>query len=76
MSNQHGRRNAELALRDAKVCPSHAKLTVEDEQFYIWDFGSETGTCVNDERIRQATPFQENDVVKIGDSVFVLKTLE
>jgi hypothetical protein len=71
-----GRDRAKIILRDPKVSRPHAKFTVEDDQFIIWDFGSENGTFVNDERVREATALNENDVIKIGDTVFVLKTLQ
>lgn len=71
-----GRREAKIILRDPKVSRSHAKFTVEDDQFHIWDFGSENGTFVNGKQIREATSLQENDTIKVGDTAFVLKTLE
>ena len=70
-----GRNQGELILDDPKVSSLHAKFTVEDDQFYLWDFGSKNGTFVNGKRIREATPLRENDEIKIGDSVFVLKIL-
>ncbi len=70
-----GRTEGDLILEDSKVSASHAKFTVEDDQFIIWDFGSSNGTYVNGERIRGATTLQENDQVKIGDTVFVAKFL-
>jgi hypothetical protein len=70
-----GRENADLIFRDPQMSRPHAKITVQDEQFVLWDFGSVNGTYVNDQRITQATPLSENDVIKIGDTVFVLKTL-
>lgn len=71
-----GRGDATLVVRDPKVSRPHARFTVESNQFVIWDFGSENGTLVNGERIRQATPLKENDVIKVGDTTFVLKTIE
>jgi len=71
-----GRDQAKIVIRDPKVSRPHAKFTIEDDQFVIWDFGSENGTFVNGERIRGATPLNENDVIKLGDTVFVLKTLK
>lgn len=71
-----GRDQARIILRDPKVSRPHAKFTVEEDQFMIWDFGSENGTFVNGERIREARMLNENDEIKIGDTVFVLKTLE
>lgn len=70
-----GRTQGDLALDDPKVSNPHAKFTVEDGQFVLWDFGSKNGTFVNGERIRAATPLKENDTIKIGDMVFVLKVL-
>lgn len=70
-----GRDNADILIRDPKISRPHAKFTVEAEQFLIWDFGSENGTYVNDQQIRGATPLKENDVIRIGDASFVLKTL-
>jgi len=58
------------------VSNPHAKITLEDETYVLWDFGSKNGTTVNDERIRAATELKENDVIKIGDTVMVLKVLE
>ena len=71
-----GRKEAELILDDPKVSSLHAKLTVEDENFTLWDFGSANGTSVNGKRIREATRLHENDLIKIGDTTFVLKLLD
>jgi hypothetical protein len=70
-----GRTQGTILLDDPKVSQMHAKFTVEDDQFVIWDFGSSNGTYVGGERIRAATPLKENDEIKIGDTVFVLKLL-
>lgn len=71
-----GRREGDLIIDDPKVSNPHAKFTVEDGQFIVWDFGSRNGTFVNGERIRAATPLKENDTIRIGDSTFILKILE
>lgn len=70
-----GRSDARIVLHDPKVSRTHAKFTIEKDHFTLWDFGSENGTFVNGERIRQATAVVENDEIKIGDTIFVLKTL-
>lgn len=71
-----GRKEGDLILDDPKVSGSHAKFTMEDDQFTIWDFGSSNGTYVNGKKIREATLLEENDLIKIGDTIFVLKLLE
>lgn len=70
-----GRSEGDVVLDDPKVSNPHAKVTVEDEKFVLWDFGSRNGTSVNGEKIRAATTLEENDTVKIGDQEFVLKVL-
>ena len=71
-----GRTQGSLLLDDPKVSNPHAKFTEENGLFVVWDFGSKNGTYVNGERIRAATPLKENDIIKFGDSVFILKILE
>lgn len=71
-----GRREGDLMLDEPKVSNPHAKFRIEDDRFVIWDLASKNGTFVNGERIRAATPLNENDTIKIGDTVFVLKLLE
>ena len=71
-----GRSEGDLILDDSKVSSSHAKFTIEGEQVFLWDFGSSNGTYVNGKQIRKATRLEENDIVKIGETVFVVKLLE
>jgi hypothetical protein len=71
-----GRKDGDLILDDVKVSNPHAKIICEDGQFVIWDFASKNGTFVDGERIRAATPLNENTLVKIGDSIFVFKVLD
>jgi hypothetical protein len=70
-----GRSSGDILVDDPKASSSHAKFTYEDEKFHIWDFGTPNGTHVNGERIRAATPLEENDEIKIGGMVFILKIL-
>jgi hypothetical protein len=70
-----GRKEAKILIRDSKISKSHAKFTIEEGQFHVWDFGTPNGTFVNGNRIREATALLENDEVRMGDTTFVLKTL-
>ena len=70
-----GRKKADVILDDDHVSSTHAKITYEKGSYYIWDFGSANGTFVNGRRIREATLIEENDHIKIGNTVFVLKDL-
>lgn len=71
-----GRKDVDLVLDDDWVSATHAKITVEGGKYHIWDFGTSNGTFVNGKRIREATLIEENDKVKIGKSVFVVKMLD
>ena len=70
-----GSRNTDIVLDDPKVSKIHAKITCEEELYYIWDLGSRNGVFVNGERIRAATVLKENDTIKMGDTTFVIKLL-
>lgn len=68
-------RKGDLFLDDPKVSSMHAKFKLEGDDIVIWDMGSFNGTIVNGKKIRGATVLEENDLVKIGDTVFVVKLL-
>lgn len=71
-----GRKDVDLVLDDDQVSAAHARITVEGGKYHIWDFGSSNGTFVNGKRIREATPIEENDKIKIGKTTFVVKLLD
>lgn len=71
-----GRKEGSLILEEPKVSSRHAKFTLEDDDFVIWDLASANGTYVNDKKIRGATTLEENDTIKIGETLFVVKLLE
>ena len=71
-----GRKEGDLILDDPKVSSMHAKFNMEGDDFVVWDFGSSNGTYVNGKQIREATVLEENDEVKIGETVFIVKLLE
>jgi hypothetical protein len=71
-----GRKNADITLADTKASRLHAKFAIQSGQFVIADMLSENGSYVNGERIVQVTPLKENDEIRIGDTVLIVKTLE
>ena len=70
-----GREEGDIVLGDPKVSNPHAKFRLEDDTFILWDFGSKNGTFVNGEQIICATPLEDNDEIRFGNSVFYLKLL-
>jgi hypothetical protein len=71
-----GRKEGGLILDDPKVSSMHAKFNLEGADFVVWDFGSANGTFVNGKRIREAYVLEENDEVRIGETLFVVKLLD
>jgi hypothetical protein len=70
-----GRKGTHIVLNDQKVTELHAKIGVRGEQFVIADVLSKNGTHVNGTRIQAECLLNENDEVRIGDTVMVLKVL-
>jgi len=65
-----------ILIDDSKVSAFHAKVTVgEDKRLMVWDLASANGTFVNDERVMAPVVIVENDEIKLGATVLVLKTL-
>jgi len=71
-----GRSEGTIILDDPKVSNPHAKLALVNQEYILADFLSKNGTFVNGERISSTTKLKENDTIKIGDRVFVLKVLQ
>ena len=70
-----GRTGATIVLNDPKVSRSHAKIALRENQFLIVDILSENGTFVNGERLQVERALAENDEIRVGDTVMVLKVL-
>lgn len=68
-------RRATMVLDDERISTIHARFIIKDDQFMLVDLGSSNGTFVNGEAITGATVVKENDEIKMGNLVFVLKTL-
>jgi len=53
-----------------KVSRHHAEIFVSNERVFVRDLGSTFGTFVNDQRIEDARPLEEDDEVRVGTSAF------
>jgi len=74
-------RENDVVLIEGKVSRFHAKVRLEPaeeghDQFVVWDLASRNGTFVNGERVRAPVPVRENDSIRVGSTVFVLKVVE
>jgi hypothetical protein len=68
-------KSAHIIVDDDKVSGIHARIQVKDERFVLIDLGSANGTWVNSQEVASPTPLKQDDEIKIGDTIFVLKTL-
>ncbi len=69
------RKNNQVVLDDATVSRQHAKIKLEDDNFYLYDLGSANGTFVNDEQIREPRKLKDGDVIKFGEMELIFKIM-
>ncbi len=55
------------------VSRRHARITLENDQLYLYDLGSASGTRVNGAGINGRTELRDNDIVEFGDSSALVK---
>lgn len=68
-------RKADIMLDDEKVSGLHARIQIKEGQFVLIDLGSANGTWVNGEEIAGPKVLKQDDEIKLGDTVMVLKML-
>jgi pSer/pThr/pTyr-binding forkhead associated (FHA) protein len=76
-------REGDVRYNDPRMSRQHARLTLEPPDdapddtpvFHLWPFGTTNPVIVNGQEIRGATPLHENDLVRLGDTLFVFKVL-
>jgi len=57
---------ATLFIDDVSVSRRHARMVVDGPSVVVEDLGSKNGTTVNGERIAEATPVRDGDVLLVG----------
>lgn len=61
-----------IVVSDQKVSRNHATLLLEDDVTVVLkDLGSSNGTYVNNLLIKQPVTLQDQDTVRLGDTIFV-----
>ena len=63
----------DIMVNDVGVSGQHAKLCFEEGQFWIEDLESTNGTYVNGERITGKSTLKDEDLIKIGATIFKFK---
>jgi pSer/pThr/pTyr-binding forkhead associated (FHA) protein len=65
----------DIVLNDEAASNFHAKVRIEDNKFMLYDLVTTNGTFVNDKELRNSMELKENDKVRIGETVLVLKKI-
>lgn len=81
--NQSIGREADIRWDDPGLSRQHARLTLEPPEsapdappvFHLWPFAPTNPVYINEREIRGATPLRENDEIRLGNTLFVFKTL-
>ena len=63
----------DIIVEGASVSNQHGRLYFEEGQFWIEDLDSTNGTYVNGERITKKKQLKDEDLIKIGATIFKFK---
>lgn len=63
---------ADIVLEDDTVSGEHARIQLEEGQFYIYDLASTNGTFVNNHHI-QKEMLMDNDIIRLGNAEMIFK---
>ncbi len=69
-----GREGCDVNLMDPEVSRRHATVRGEGNALAIEDLGSTNGTFVNDQRISAVTALRDGDVVRLGNTVWSIRS--
>ncbi|MGC2695055.1 MAG: SpoIIE family protein phosphatase [Candidatus Angelobacter sp.] len=61
----------DATIPDARISRVHARIEIENNEYFVTDAGSRHGTFVNGERCRR-TPLKNNDEIRLGDGVRIV----
>jgi pSer/pThr/pTyr-binding forkhead associated (FHA) protein len=70
--NVFGRREGNV-IRDVRVSRRHADIQTVNGEYILFDRQSANGTYVNGQRIHQPVLLQHGDIIRLGDTILVLK---
>ena len=63
-------------MKNATVSPTHCQLTIEEDQIYLTDLNSQSGTLVNGAAIQMPTLNTVSSVIQIGTQSFEIIEIE
>lgn len=72
-----GREGADIVVEDAKISRKHAEISLLGPgAFFLRDLASTNGTFVNGRRVTERVALNNEDRVRVGDTVFAFYVVE
>ncbi|MEO1614839.1 MAG: SpoIIE family protein phosphatase [Planctomycetota bacterium] len=68
--------DCDIVVDVGAVSRFHAKVTCQDDQFFVADLGSRNGTFLNGQMLAEKTSLREGDRIRISDIELVFHTTE
>ena len=70
------RADMNVVLTDPDVEPEHAHIVfTRNQQYFLSDAGTSSGTYVNGERLMETLQIVDNDIIRVGKTVLRFKAL-
>lgn len=60
-----------IILRDPYISKNHARITLDEEEYFLEDLQSANGTLVNDTRVLDVVKLKDGDRIKFGQVEFL-----
>lgn len=60
-----------IVLRDPYISKNHAKISIDEDEYFLEDLNSANGTLINDENIEDVVKLKDGDRIKFGQVEFL-----
>lgn len=61
----------DIVLRDPYISKSHARITLDEEEYFLEDLESANGVLLNDTRVFDVVKLKDGDRIKFGQVEFL-----
>lgn len=64
-------KNSDIILRDPYISNNHAKIILDEGDFFLEDFDSANGTFLNNDRVMDVIKLKNGDRIRFGQVEFL-----
>lgn len=61
----------DIILKDPYISKSHAKIIIDENEYFLEDLNSVNGTLINDEKVFDVVKLKDGDRIKLGQIEFL-----